>query len=245
MFWNHNPSLESKNFIDGLNFTRDDPCVWVVYPAGAAGDLLISIIDKHYLRTGCEYYGINNRGRVMIYTTDYEMIDLALDKNKKIDFDQQWFYDFSNQLGNRNLSYSMLDQVIFGCHLCLPHDIQKIIDNFSNAKIINIYPKDGLGHFLLSYMAESKLNPNHLTNKTMELPGKDLKYVPHLFNHDRVLNVPFGFLFNRQSYDKYYKIIREFLGINNSLICFEFIEFYLSKQPNTVRIQLEKYSQNL
>ena len=80
MLCNHSPNLESKNYVDGLTFTRDDPCIWVVYNSGAAGDLLISIIDRHYLRTGCEYYGVNDHGRIMLYTTDYEMIDIALEK---------------------------------------------------------------------------------------------------------------------------------------------------------------------
>ena len=44
MLCNKNDLLESRNFVDGVDFTRDDPCIFVVYPAGSAGDLLISII---------------------------------------------------------------------------------------------------------------------------------------------------------------------------------------------------------
>jgi hypothetical protein len=245
MFRNHNPALESKNFIDGLIFTRDDPCVWVVYPAGAAGDLLISIIDKHYLRTGCDYYGINDQGRVMIYTSDYEMIDIAIKNKGKIIFNDQWFYNFSDQLGARNLTYSMLDQVIFGCHMNRPPDIQTIIDNFSQAKIINVYPKDAFGEFLRYHMATFKLKNLDLTKEVIDSFVEEPEYIPRLVNHERVLNVPFGFLFNQPSYDKYYKIIREFLGIGDSLICFEFIKFYLSRQHEIVKTQLETYSQGL
>jgi hypothetical protein len=61
-------NLDANTFVDGIDFSADDPCIFVVYPAGCAGDLLISIIDKHFARTGCEYYGINNKGRVIIYT---------------------------------------------------------------------------------------------------------------------------------------------------------------------------------
>jgi len=32
-----------ENFINGVDFTAADPCIWVVYPVGAAGDLLASI----------------------------------------------------------------------------------------------------------------------------------------------------------------------------------------------------------
>jgi hypothetical protein len=69
MLCNRNDNLESRNFVDNVNFSAADPCIWVVYPGGASGDLLISIIDKHYLRTGCEYYGIDDSGRVKLYTT--------------------------------------------------------------------------------------------------------------------------------------------------------------------------------
>ena len=74
---------------------------------------LISIIDKHYLRTGCEYYGIADNGRVHMFTTDYESIDL---KNICV-FDNKFFNMVAESLGNRNLNYSLLDQVIFGTHM--------------------------------------------------------------------------------------------------------------------------------
>lgn len=243
MFCNHNPGLESRNYIDGLIFTRNDPCIWVVYPAGAAGDLLISILDKHYLSTGCEYYGINEHGRVMLYTSDYEMIDIALTNHRSIEFDDQWFYDFSNQLSRRNLTYSMLDQVIFGCHLYRPYNIQKILDNFSQARIINIYPQDRLGDLIINNMSNVKLkfqDPAEIMTKYQEVD-----YQPDIVQHEQVLNVPFGFLFNRSSYDRHYTKIREFLGLPGPLICFEYVEFYLSKQNKLLQSQLKNYSQRL
>ena len=243
MLCNHSPNLESKNYVDGLTFTRDDPCIWVVYNGGAAGDLLISIIDRHYLRTGCEYYGVNDHGRIMLYTTDYEMIDIALEKNKSIEFDDQWFYDFSDQLGNRNLTYSMLDQVIFGCHMYTPQRIQHILDNFSQAQVINIYTQDSLGDFIRANMSRFKLayqDPVEIMNEYQET-----NYQVNIIQHKRVLNIPFGFLFNKFSYNRYYAEIRKFLGLQGPLICFEYIEFYLSKQHDFIRTQLEKYSQGL
>lgn len=241
MFCDHNPNLESRNFIDGLIFTRDDPCVWVVYPPGAAGDLLVSIIDRHYIRTGCEYYGINDRGRVMLYTTDYKMIQNEMEKNQSINFDQQWFYDFSNQLGNRNLTYSMLDQVIVSCHMCRPKDVQHILKNFSQAMIINIYAQDSMGDFIIKNMTKFKNrmeNPDEIMTEDLTTP-----FQPNIIQHERVLNVPFGFLFNQNSYAWYYAEIRKFLKLSGPLICFEYMEFYLSKQNNNLRTQLEKYSQ--
>lgn len=242
MFCDHSPELESRNYIDGVTFTRSDPCVWTVYPNGAAGDLLISIIDKHYLRTGCEYYGIDDRGRTMIYTTDYEMVDLALTKNQNVDFNDQWFYDFSDQLSRRNLTYSMLDQVIFGCHLCQTHEIQKILDNFSRARIINIYAPDRHGQCIIKNLAKFKLR-SQPPSAIVEVD--DQPFQPNTVEHERVLNVPFGLLFDRDSYDKCYADIRKFLNLAGPLICFEYVEFWLSRQHDVIRNQLKNYSQGL
>jgi len=54
-----------ENFINGVDFTAADPCIWVVYPVGAAGDLLASIVNFHYGVTGCYYFGLTNRGQVI------------------------------------------------------------------------------------------------------------------------------------------------------------------------------------
>lgn len=237
MFCNHNPSLESRNFIDGVNFTRDDSCVFVVYPAGAAGDLLISIIDKHYLRTGCEYYGISDSGRVMIYTTDYEVMDISLEQTGQVTFDQQWFYDLAEKLGQRKLNYSLLDQVIFGCHLYREEQIKQVLDNFSRAKIINIYPKDKPGLHLINKLRSIKLKNS--SDQNQELSSG-------VFCHDRVLNIPFGCLFDKTSYSIYYNKILEFLGLDQrQLISFDYIDFYLSKQDKSVATLLTEYSKNL
>lgn len=244
MFCDHNPALESRNFIDGLMFTRDDPCLWIVYRPGSAGDLLISVLDKHYLRTGCEYYGINDRGRVMLYTSDYDMIDLRLEKEKQITFDEQWFYDFSAQLGERNLTYSMLDQVIFGCHMYHPMQISQILENFPQAKVINIYPKDTLAAYILRSMASFKLLNHPISSDTLS----SVPYQPienNLIDHERVCNVPFGFLFSKNTYDRYYQHLRQFLNLPGALISHDFIEFYLCKQPKAIADALRTYSQSL
>ena len=244
MLCDHNPALESRNFIDGLVFSREDPCLWIVYPAGSAGDLLISVLDKHYLRTGCEYYGINDRGRIMLYTSDYEMIDIQLTKSGRITFDEQWFYDFSAQLSKRNLTYSMLDQVIFGCHMYRPGQILQILENFSQAKIINIYPKDTLAEHILKSMANFKLYQKPVLSSTLlDVP---CQLIPNnLIKHERVCNVPFGFLFSKTTYDRYYQHLRKFLNLPGALISHDFIEFYLNKQPKAIANALRTYSQSL
>lgn len=232
----HNSNLESRNFVDGVDFTKNDPCIFVVYPAGAAGDLLISIIDKHYLRTGCEYYGISDTGRVMTYTTDYEMIDIELTKTKTVDFSQQWFYNLSDKLGERNLNYSLLDQVIFGCHLYTAENITYILDTFTKAKVINIYPKDVTGSTIIA-----KLRNIKLIDASTKIEFKENDTV----DHERVLNIPFGCLFNKNLYSNYYNKILNFLNLPGQLISFEYINFYLSKQDAKIKNMLIEYSNQL
>jgi hypothetical protein len=239
MLCSHNPTLESRNFVDGVDFTKDDPCIFVVYPGGAAGDLLVSIIDKHYLRTGCEYYGINNTGRVMIYTTDYEMIDIELKKNKTVDFNQQWFYNLSDKLSERNLNYSLLDQVIFGCHLYTAENIKYILNTFTKAKIINIYPKDVTGSTIVANMRDFKLQGSTVFLEEIQFEEGNT------VNHERVLNIPFGCLFNKDLYHIYYNKILDFLNLTGQLISFEYINFYLSKQHPDIKNRLIEYSNRL
>lgn len=236
MMCSHNSNLESRNFVDGVDFTKNDPCIFVVYPAGAAGDLLISIIDKHYLRTGCEYYGISDTGRVMTCTTDYEMIDIELVKTKTVDFSQQWFYNLSDKLGERNLNYSLLDQVIFGCHLYTAENITYILDTFTKAKVINIYPKDVTGSTIISNLRNIKL-----INTSTKIKFKENDTV----DHERVLNIPFGCLFNKNLYSNYYNKILNFLNLPGQLISFEYINFYLSKQDAKIKNMLIEYSNQL
>jgi hypothetical protein len=230
MLCDQNESLESRNFVDGVDFTKDDECIFVTYPPGAAGDLLISIIDKHYLRTGCEYYGISDNGRVHMYTADYEFMDL----NQDYTFNDQWFWNLADSLGNRNLNYSLLDQIIFGCHMYLPAQQQYILNTFPNAKIINILSLDSEGAKLVHYMRNAKL-----AGKTRPIPQTE----PTV--HDRVLNLPFGFMFNESSYYKYYDQIVDFLGLNGRLIAFDYVQYYLSKQHPEIRDKLVEYSKTL
>ena len=227
-----NEQLESRNFVDGLDFTKDDPCIFVVYPAGAAGDLLISIIDKHYLRTGCEYYGIANNGRVHLYTTDYEKLDI----DASYQFDQQFFFDLATNLGNRNLNYSLLDQVIFGCHMWRDTSINLILDTFPKAKVIRILPHDKQGNDILHALAHKKLGD--IT------PGQST-FNQTLSDNPRVLEIPFGSLFNETNYYKQYDRIINFLNLNGRLICYDYVQYYLTRQGPEIAKTLLDYSKTI
>jgi len=228
-----NQQLESRNFVDDVNFTKDDPCIFVVYPAGAAGDLLIAIIDKHYLRTGCEYYGISDSGKVHLYTTDYDKLDLDQDYK----FDQQFFWDLAENLGNRNLNYSLLDQVIFGCHMWQDNQVEYILDTFSKAKVIRIMPQDQEGHDIIKAMKHKKLNPNAILDKSVMYQTE--------MNNARVLEIPFGSIFNQTNFLKQYDRIINFLNLNGRLICHDYVQYYLTKQGPEIEKTLKDYSKTV
>lgn len=241
MFCEKNELLESRNYIDGVNFTANDPCIFVVYPPGASGDLLISIIDKHFLRTGCEYYGIDQRGKLHLYSSDYEMIDIAL-TNNSLKFNSQWFYNFADKLASRNLNYSLLDQVIFGCHLYKDHQIEEILHTFPKCKIIRILPKDNEGESIMNFLAKYKLQekiPNtHGT--TLKFESK-IAYSPSVTD-ERILDLPFACLFSENNYYKHYDKLIDFLNLTDRLICYNYIQYYISKQHPEIRDILTTYS---
>ena len=239
MLCDKNESLESKNFVDGVDFTRNDPCVFVTYPPGASGDLLMSIIDKHYLRTGCEYYGISNTGKVHFLSSDYETIDLQLvQHNRK--FDNDWFYSLADKLSERNLNYSLLDQMIFGCHMVEDQQIQDIIDYFPKAKVINIRPANYYGGQLITFLGQYK---NLGDKQSVESFEHDIPVVP--FEHDRVLNVPFGGLFNEPLYQQCYQNIIDFLNLKGRVVHWDYVNYYLERQAPEIAQRLIAYSKTL
>jgi len=244
MLCDKNESLESRNFVDGVDFTANDPCIFVVYPAGASGDLLISIIDKHFLRTGCEYYGIDHRGKVHLYSSDYEIIDIAK-TNGVLKFDSQWFYNFADKLASRNLNYSLLDQVIFGSHLYKDHQIKLILDTFPKCKIIRILPKDSEGEGILNFLAKYKLQ-----EKIPDFDATSLQPEPHVpytptVTDNRIIDIPFACLFSKNNYYKYYDILIDFLNLNGRLICYDYVKYYISKQHPEIRDILTQYSKKI
>ena len=236
MLCNKNTQLESRNFKDNVNFGKDDPCIFVVYPPGASGDLLLSIVDKHYLRTGCEYYGIDQQGKLHFYSTDYEIIDMRPD-TQIFEFDQQFFWDLSASLGNRNLNYSLLDQVLFGCHMAQDHQVESIIDTFPKALVIRITANDQTGTDIMFEQMIHKLNP---PEDIIEKHKRD-----HQFRHERVLELKYGTMFNEQSYYETYNKIIEFLNLKGRVVHWDYVQYYLSRQRPDLAKQLIEYSYTL
>lgn len=99
---------EIEQFVDFVNWTKNDPSIWVVYPAGCIGDLVSSIINFHYASTGAKYLGISNSGQVIFRSSDGK-------KFNKTDYSiNDSIEDLVNEsLSENQLNYSKIDQIIF------------------------------------------------------------------------------------------------------------------------------------
>ena len=241
MNFDYNKHLEPQNFVDCVDFTKEDPCIWNVYPAGAAGDLTAAIINFHYGNAGCDYYGINDKGQVIFRPTDYKLTNNKQQQGQVL-FDQQHFFDISESLGHRNLNYSIMDQVIFSCHMYHHNEINEILSTFPQAKVINTYIADQAGKQLIDFLANLKNFNNQADASRLSV---DAVYSSQPFEHPRVLNIPFGSMFNSDSYYKTYDKIVNFLNLNGRLICYDYIQYYLSKQHPDVQEKLVEYSKTL
>jgi hypothetical protein len=234
MLISYNKNLEPVNYVDGVDFKKNSPCVWVVYPAGASGDLISSIINSHYIETGSRYYGISELGQVIFRPSDNKITNNYMNKHRELPvFDDKWFYQLADQLSEKNLNFSLLDQFIFSCHAYKVKHIDQIRESFPNSKIINIFCEDIQGNTMIDFLG-------NLKNNTSGIHGPGQRY-----EHDNVLNIPFGAMFNSTLYYRYYDCIVDFLGLHGRLVCFDYIEFYLSKQHSSIEHQLVHYSQSL
>jgi len=238
MNFDYNKKLEPENWVDGVNFTNKDPCIWNVYPPGCSGDLLSSLINCHYGRTGSDYFGINDHGQVIFRPSDYKITNVRHQSGQTL-FDDQYFFDIATSLGNRNINYSMCDQFIFSCHLHRDQEINRILETFPQCKIIHTYCKDSHGEDIAKFMTQLK---NCGVIEYLQ-PGFNKSLDCSQIVHSNVLHVPFGVFFNKQSYYKWYDKIIQFLNLNGRLICFDYIEYYISKQHPNIKNTLIEYGQ--
>jgi hypothetical protein len=224
-----------EKFCDYVDFGPSDPCIWVVYPAGAAGDLLASIINFHYVNTGSNFYGINDQGQTIFRPTDRKLINQMKKKNC-LDFDNNFFYKIAKSLSERNLNYSLLDQVLFSNHCWEDCNIKKILDSFVQSKIIRILPETQFEKNIIDWMSAYKNS-----DVTLDLPTFDKTILARSQVSDaRLLDVKFLDLFQEQSFEKVYRDIVNFLNLPGPLIRYDFVDFWLNRQCNTIREVLKK-----
>jgi len=221
MLSNYSKYFMPMHMRDNVSFTFDDKCIWVLHPPGASGDLIASIIDKHYIATGCQYYGINENGQVIFYPADNKLYTRGIS-----DFDDSFLYKVGDTLGERNLTYGLLDNIIFTSH-DLNH--KKILERFKQAKIINIYNETQEETDLINRM--STLKNNVESREIIRLP----------IDNKRILNIDFKDIFIEEKFEEMYSKMIEFLNIPCKLIRFDFIKFYISKQHPEIQKELTAF----
>lgn len=242
MLTKYNPNIEPQNWQDGVNFSYSDPCIFIIYRSGASGDLLASIINSHYINTGSDYFGINKNGQVMFRPSDYKIINrrhqtpgMELENI----FDEQLLFDIADSLGNRNLNYSMMDQIIFSNHMYRDEEVKLILDKFPNCKIIRIVAEDSIQDQIIRYQDNAK---NKNTINRIEF-GNLIKYDTQKIKSTKLLNIPYISLFSKNSFNTIYEGIVKFLELNGQLIRFNFIEYYLKQQSNEFITAIKRYNE--
>lgn len=225
---------ESKNtFQDQVDFGPNDPCVWVVYPAGGAGDLLATIIHHHYANSGSSFRGIDDTGAVKFFGTDNKLVNTLMHKNKLL-FDDQFFYNISKHLGNHNYNYSMLDQVIFSAHCNNHFYVNLILQKFSQAKVIRISPGSLYEQAVIKWLSDYK-NLNKLSN----FVPASVDPIQVVAQGPRVLDIAFGQLINPAQFESTYSKVVELLGLPGKLIRYDFVQYWLDHQHPQIRPALD------
>ena len=115
--------------------------------------------------------------------------------------------------------------------------VEYILKTFPKAKIIRIMPQDQAGHDIIKAMAHKKLNPDGTL-------GKSIMYQTKI-NNERVFEIPFGSLFNETNYYKQYDRIIDFLNLNGRLICYDYVQYYLTRQGTEIEKTLKDYSKTI
>ena len=98
-------------------------------------------------------------------------------------------------------------------------------------------PQDQAGHDIITAMVQKKLNPNVTLGNSVMYQTK--------INNQRVLEIPFGSVFNQTNYFKQYDRIINFLNLNGRLICYDYVKYYLSRQGSEIAKTLEDYSKTI
>lgn len=229
----YNPDIEV--FQDFVNFNKDSPCIWVVYPAGAAGDMFSTIINFHYVNTSASYYGINENGQIIFRPSDFKFTNQLHNQNK-LSFNEEFFKKIEDILSSKNTNFSLLDQFIFSNHCYENHNVELILDTFPNAKIIRILPGTDLGKRIVYWLSNFKNK-----NQNLELEDCDKIYIPDpaILNDSRLLDIEFEKLIDSAEFESIYDSVVNHLNLPGKLIRYDFIKFWLENQCPKIKSQLE------
>ena len=221
-----------ENFVDCIDFTNQDPCVWIVFPPGAAGDLLSSIVNFHYGRTAAYFFGITSSGQVIFRPSDDRVINFKYLKSGMLTLDEQFINDVNHNIGNKNLNYSLLDQLIFSNHAWQDQQVDSILKFFPKAKIIRILPKNNIEHQCINWLASLKNNSviTRFIPPTIVIPTSLTN-----ISDPRLLDIFFSDIISNQSFEQTYSRIIKHLGLEYKLIRFDFVQYWLNCQHSLIQ----------
>lgn len=232
----YNSNLET--FRDFVDFDADSPCVWVVYPAGGAGDLLASLINFHYIETGAKFYGITHTGQVVFRPSDQKLTNIKyinLKNGKLLDISSQFFFDIAEELSKLNISYSKFDQFLFSNHAFHRCSIEKILTTFSGSKIIRILPNSEDEYRVCKWMYYYK-NCNKVTN----IEEINEAYYQDKLLDPRVLEISMVDFVDPTKFESTYEKILLHLDLKIPLVRYNFIKFWLDQQHPIAKTHITK-----
>jgi hypothetical protein len=221
MLCDYDQNLMPMNMRDGVDFKKDSKCIWILYRPGAMGDLLGAIVNMHFINTGCEYYGITDKGQVMFMPADNKGPTRKFRINNK-EYDKQFLYEVADELGDKCLNYSLLDNILFTDHITKYNKVVSIINSFPNGKFIAINCKTDIEVELSVKMSLLKNLDNDIQNNKSDIYND--------ICNDNLLVIQLSEFFTEKKFNIMYSKIIEFLDLKNMLINYNFIDFYFSKQ---------------
>jgi hypothetical protein len=228
----YNPELEQ--FRDFVEFGPDSPCIWVVYPAGCAGDLVASTINFHYADTAAKFKGVTPQGQVIFRPSDQKISNLYHQQSDVLTFDQQFFFDIAEKLSNTHTHYSKLDQFIFSAHAFSPDNVHSILNKFSRAKIIRILPKNEYQDRVRKWLALYKNNGVTTQFDQVTATGVSMSVLPPI-SHVRLLDIGLSDFLDPKQFDATYLKILSHLNLEFPLIRYDFVQYWLDRQDSYIK----------
>lgn len=226
------PELEI--FQDHVNFEANSPCTWIVYPAGAAGDMLASIVNYHFASTSARFMGYKDTGQVIFRASDQKFSN----QQKTLEFNDHFFAGVNRELATANVNISKLDQLIFSNHWHDTDSVNKILHSFPNGRVIRINITS-MYHLQLIRFCASLKNRNVIRSTVLHANLKKVAPEPFFIvdpiADPRVLEINFDEIFNSNSFELMYDRLIKFLGVPIKLIRFDFVQHWIDQQHPTVQ----------
>lgn len=235
----YNPDLE--NFVDGVGFDASQPCVWVVYPPGCAGDLLASIVNFHYVETGAKFRGITDRGQVIFRPSDQKYSN-QLSNRKQLNFNSAFFFKIADILSSVNLNWSRMDQFIFSNHCFSEPSIQYVLNTFENCKIIRLLPKTQHEQKIVYWLAQYKNRDIELDLPMLDSVDSPLTW-PEVTD-PRVLTVYFSDFVSPNKFESMYQAIISHLSIGSALVRYDFVQDWINQQHPKIQECIVRLNSN-